>query len=336
MEEIYLITGVLGHLGSTVARHLLEQGKTVRGFDQERVIHNDLLDLKIELFTGDVRDKKSLRSLFEGLENKQVYVIHCAGIVSIKSSFDQRVYDVNVNGTKNVMDLCFEYSVFKVVHVSSVHAILEGPKDSVIREVTHFNKEDVEGLYAKTKAEASQYVLDMVCKGLPVVIVHPSGIIGPYDLGNGHLTSMILDYCNHKLTALVKGGYDFVDVRDVADGILLSLEKGKTGECYILSNRYFSIQEIMDMVAQITNRKKIKTILPLWFAKLTAPLAEMFYKLRKKPPLYTSYSLYTLHANAIFSHDKATKKLGYTPRDMKETLKDTIKFLEENHLITHK
>lgn len=336
MKEIYLITGVLGHLGSTVARNLLKMGKQVRGFDLTSVIHNDLLDLKIELFTGDVCDKTSLRPFFEGLEKMRVFVIHCAGIVSIKSGYDQRIYNVNVNGTKNVMDLCLEYSVEKVVHVSSVHAILEGPKDSVIREVTHFNMDEVEGVYAKTKALASQYVLDMAQKGLSVVIVHPSGIIGPYDLGNGHLTSMIIDFCNHKLTALVKGGYDFVDVRDVSNGILFALEKGKIGECYILSNRYFSIQEIMNIVACITNRKKIKSILPLWFAKLTAPFAETFYKLRGKPPLYTSYSLYTLQANSHFSHEKATQELGYAPRDMEDTLKDTIAFLEENHLITHK
>ena len=120
---------------------------------------------------------------------------------------------------------------------------------------------------------------------------HPAGIIGPYDYGRGHLTQLVLDYFNKKLTALVNGGYDFVDVRDVAEGIIQAIEKGKRGECYILSNKYISIRDLVKMIAPFSTRKPIKTILPIWFAKLTAPLAELYYKIRK-PPLYTSILVY--------------------------------------------
>ena len=127
----------------------------------------------------------------------------------------------------------------------------------------------------------------------------------------------------------MKGGYDFVDVRDVADGILKAIEKGRVGECYILSNRYFEIKEIINLLHEVTNHKPIKTILPNWFAKLTAPIAELYYKILKQPPLYTSYSIYTLSTNSHFSHEKATKELDYNPRDMKETLKDTVDWLKK-------
>lgn len=333
LQRIYLITGILGHLGSTVARELLKQGATIRGFDLKQVVHNDLQKEKVNMFYGDIRNLKEVEPLFQDLEDYEVIVIHCAGIVSISSHYDERVYSVNVNGTKNIVNLCKKYAVKKLVHISSVHAIPEGEKGSLIKEVSSFHPDAVTGLYAKTKAIASQYVLDATKEGLDASIIHPSGIIGPYDLGNGHLTSMIIDFLNHNLTALVKGGYDFVDVRDVTNTILACTEKGRKGECYIVTNHYFTVQEIINIVANLSNKKMIKTVLPLWFARLTAPLSEVYYKIRKMPPLYTSYSLYTLQSNSNFSHEKATKELGYKPRPIEETLKDTIIYLGKNNLV---
>ena len=326
MEKKYLVTGANGHLGSTIINLLLKEKKKVRAF----VLENDVLhlDKKVEIIRGNITDTKSIYPLFKDLENKEVIVIHCAGIVTIASKFDQKVYDVNVVGTKNIADVALEYKVKKFIHVSSVHAILE-EKNKTIKEVDKFYPDKVEGLYAKTKAEASNYILDMSKKGLNAIVVHPSGIIGPGNYGKGHLSQLIIDYLNNRLTAIVKGGYDFVDVRDVADGILKAIEKGRVGECYILSNRYFEIKEIINLLHEVTNHKPIKTILPNWFAKLTAPIAELYYKILKQPPLYTSYSIYTLSTNSHFSHEKATKELDYNPRDMKETLKDTVDWLKK-------
>ena len=326
MEKIYLVTGANGHLGSTIINLLLKEKKNIRAF----VLENDVLhlDKKVEIIRGNITDKKSIYPLFKDLENKEVIVIHCAGIVTIASKFDQKVYDVNVVGTKNIADVALEYKVKKFIHVSSVHAIVE-EKNKTIKEVDKFYPDKVEGLYAKTKAEASNYILDMSKKGLNAIVVHPSGIIGPGNYGKGHLSQLIIDYLNNRLTAIVKGGYDFVDVRDVADGILKAIEKGRVGECYILSNRYFEIKEIINLLHEVTNHKPIKTILPNWFAKLTAPIAELYYKILKQPPLYTSYSIYTLSTNSHFSHEKATKELDYNPRDMKETLKDTVDWLKK-------
>ncbi len=326
MEKIYLVTGANGHLGSTIINLLLKEKKNIRAF----VLENDVLhlDKKVEIIRGNITDKKSIYPLFKDLENKEVIVIHCAGIVTIASKFDQKVYDVNVVGTKNIADVALEYKVKKFIHVSSVHAILE-EKNKTIKEVDKFYPDKVEGLYAKTKAEASNYILDMSKKGLNAIVVHPSGIIGPGNYGKGHLSQLIIDYLNNRLTAIVKGGYDFVDVRDVADGILKAIEKGRVGECYILSNRYFEIKEIINLLHEVTNHKPIKTILPNWFAKLTAPIAELYYKILKQPPLYTSYSIYTLSTNSHFSHERATKELDYNPRDMRKTLKDTVEWLKK-------
>jgi len=328
MKRVYIITGVGGHLGNTVARELLAAGETVRGFAMPNEDVTMLYGDAVSIVRGDVRDKSSLEPLFYGLkEDDEVYVIHCAGIVSVATRYDQRVVDVNVRGTENVVSLCKEHHVKKLVYISSVHALPELPHGNVIHEVEGFQPESVVGLYAKTKAAATQIVLDAVRNGLDATIIHPSGIIGPNDYGRGHLTQMIISYLNGSLTACVEGGYDFVDVRDVADGVIAATEKGKKGECYILSNRYIPVRELMNTLARETGGRKITTVLPLWFAKMTAPFAELYSKIRHESPLFTRYTLYTLTSNARFTYEKARRDLGYKPRDISMTIKDTVAFL---------
>ena len=167
MKRVYIITGVGGHLGNTVARELLAVGETVRGFAQPNEDVTMLYGDAVSIVRGDVRDKSSLEPLFYGLkEDDEVYVIHCAGIVSVATKYDQRVVDVNVRGTENVVSLCKEHHVKKLVYISSVHALPELPHGNVIHEVEGFQAESVVGLYAKTKAAATQIVLDAARNGL--------------------------------------------------------------------------------------------------------------------------------------------------------------------------
>jgi dihydroflavonol-4-reductase len=331
MKRVYIITGIGGHLGNTVAAELLASGETVRGFAQPNEDVTMLYGEKVSIVRGDVREKASLEPLFFGLsKDDEVYVIHCAGIVSVTSKYDQRVVDVNVKGTENIVNLCKEHGVRKMVYISSVHALPELPKGKVMHEIADgFQPEAVIGLYAKTKAAATQIVLDAAKDGLDATVIHPSGIIGPNDYGNGHLTQMVVNYLNGSLTACVEGGYDFVDVRDVADGVIAATEKGKKGECYILSNRYIPVRELLNTLSRVTGGKAIKTVLPLWFAKFTAPLAELYYKIRHESPLFTRYTLYTLTSNARFTYEKARNDLGYRPRDISTTIRDTVSFLKK-------
>lgn len=155
-EKIFLVTGAAGHLGNVLVEELIKRKEKVRAF----ILENEVIQFdQVEVVKGDVRSKDSLRPFFSNLENFDIYLVHCAGIVSISSKYDEHVYDVNVNGTKNVMDLALEYKVKKVVHISSVHAISELSNNQKIVEVSSFNPDGVHGLYAKTKAEVSQYVL---------------------------------------------------------------------------------------------------------------------------------------------------------------------------------
>lgn len=326
----YLVTGAAGHLGLTIIKELIDSNNVnIRAFVLPNDKNVENLPNGIEICYGDVTKKDDVDKFFLHKNNDELIVIHCAGIVTIASKFNQAVYDVNVNGTKNIVDACIRNNVSRLVYVSSVHAIKELPNREIISETKDFDSEGVIGLYAKTKSEATKYVLDNIKNGLNAVVVHPSGIAGPNDYGHGHITQLIIDFYNGSLTAGVKGGYDFVDVRDVADGIIKAANIGKCGETYILSNKYFEVKDVIKIIAKVTNKKAIKTYLPLWFAQLTAPLAELYYKILKQTPLYTKYSLYTLQSNSNFSHDKATKELNYKTRPFEDTVKDTIVFLKE-------
>ena len=192
-----------------------------------------------------------------------------------------------------------------------------------------FSAASVVGGYAKTKAEATQSVLDASRKGLQAVIVHPSGIIGPYDKGNNHLVQLVIEYMNGKLPVCVKGGYDFVDVRDVAAGCLLAAEKGKQGQCYILSGHYLSIQDMLSCAGKYCNKKKLPAI-PVFLAEFAAPWIESFSRICGKRALYTRYSLHTLTSNSNFSSSKARTELGYFSRPADDTIRDMTGWIMEN------
>lgn len=324
MEKTYLVTGACGHLGGTLVRLLERTGAQVRGL---RLPSEQARDrAHVTYYPGDVRDRDSLRPLFRGLAGREVVVFHTAAIVDISGEATPQMHDVNVNGTKNILALCREYGVKRLVYVSSVHAIPEKDGYAVLREVDRFSPQQVTGGYAKTKAEATQAVLDAAAQGLDAVVVHPSGILGPFDGTGNHLVQLVKEYAGGKLPACVKGGYDFVDVRDVAAGCLAAAEKGRSGQCYILSNRHYEVQEVLAMAKTLCHGRRLP-VLPMWMAQAAEPLLGWVARVKKQRPLYTKYSLYTLRSNDRFDHGKATAELGYRPRDLRQTVRDTLRWL---------
>ena len=324
-----VVTGATGHIGNVLVRKLYERGYEVVVF----VLKNDNIDifkgLNIEYKYGDVNDIESLENAFLGAD----VVFHLAGIIEIGNGNKSRMYKVNVEGTKNVVDVCKKVGVKKLVYTSSVHAIKEQPKGKVITETDEFSSKLVKGTYAKTKAEATKYVLKAQDEKLDVIVTHPSGVIGPYEYKRSNLGQLIIDWYYKKMKAYLDGGYNFVDVRDVADGLVLALEKGRPGQCYILAGHYVSIKELMKYIEEITHVPAPKFKIARWFAYATGFLSEIYYKIMKQKPLFTSYSVYTTGTNSNFSIEKAQKELGYTTRPIKETMQDTIKWLKENDII---
>ena len=225
MFEKYLITGATGFLGRAVLAQLRNSQAEIRALVMDGDPLTRELPQNVRVMTGDVCDEAALERFFAGAD-EQTCVIHCAGIISVATHPGDRIYRVNVDGTRNILKFCRQCGVGKLVHVSSVHAIPEKPKGTEIAETTVFSPELVKGDYAKSKAMATALVLQAAKEGLNASVVFPSGIIGPGDLGKGSITNMLLSFLAGKLPLAVKGGYDFVDVRDVASGVVACAERG--------------------------------------------------------------------------------------------------------------
>ena len=172
-----------------------------------------------------------------------------------------------------------------------------------------------------------QLVLEAAQNGLNASVVLPSGLIGPGDLSCGNTTRMLLAFCRGRLPLGVKGGYDFVDVRDVAAGVLSCAERGKAGECYILSGHYASIQDIFTLTASLLGREPPKRYVPASLAKCAAPVFEIIARLRNERSFFTPYSIAVLASNGHFSHAAASECFAYQPRPMEETLRDMASWL---------
>ena len=326
MYDRYLITGAAGFLGRAVTEELIRRGAEVRALVLPNDPYADRLPNAAHAVTGDVREADSLTEFFAGADGRSC-LIHCAGIISIASRPGDRLYQVNVAGTRNILRLCSERNVGRLIHVSTVHAIPEKPKGQVMTEECEFSPMLVSGEYAKSKAAATDMVFDAVRQGLPANVVFPSGIIGPGDLSGGSFTTMIKSFLAGKLPFTVNGGYDFVDVRDVAAGIIDCAEKGKVGKGYILSGRYITIDGMLRIVGEAANMKRRAVPIPLALAKLAAPFYEKHSLRSGEPPFFTPYSISVLGANGLFSHAAAEEDFGYAPRPIEETLRDMTEWL---------
>ena len=324
MKKIYLITGATGHLGTCLTAELLRRREHVRVL--VRPGKRSLVPQGAQVVEGNVARENTLAPFFDRTGYDSVTVLHCAAMITIASKEDRRVWDVNVNGTENVMGMARRTGVERVVYVSSVHAIPERPHGETIREVDAFSPHLVHGQYARSKAAAAQRTLDHAREGLNVSIVHPSGIIGPGDHSRrNHMVRTIQAMASGRIPVSMEGGYDFVDVRDVADGILACEEHGQAGECYILSGHYVRVRELLNTIRRIRGKRENKIELPHGLVKRIAPIAERLSLLAgDHSPLLTPYSVYTLHTNGRFSHEKASKFLGYRPRGIVESISDSM------------
>ena len=326
MFDRYLVTGATGFLGRVVAEELVRRKAQVHALVLHDDPYTDLLPKEVRTVIGDVCDKSSLSDFFADADSRTC-VIHCAGIVSVASRPGPRLYQVNVGGTWKVLRQCMEHDVGKMVYVSSVHAIPEKQKGCIISEDCEFSPGLVDGDYAKSKAAATELVFDAAERGLNASIVFPSGIIGPGDLQGGSFTSMAKSFLSGKLPFAVRGGYDFVDVRDVARGILACSESGEPGKGYILSGHYVTIRRMLQLVGKAAKLKYRSLCLPLGLARLAAPYYERRSLRERKPLFFTPYSVSVLASNGQFSHAAASERFAYQPRPIEETLGDMTAWL---------
>jgi len=329
-NTIYLVTGATGFLGSAVCRQLIDRGESVRVF----VLPNDkamnFIPEHAEKFTGDLCDEESLEQFFTIPEGTESIIIHCASMVSVNPDYSQKLMDINVGGTRNIINKCLQHrECRKLVYVGSTGAIPELPKDQKIKEIDKFEPNKVVGCYSQSKAMAAQAVLDAVReKGLNACIVHPSGILGPGDYAVGETTNTVIQILNGEMPAGIQGSFNLCDVRDLANGCINAADKGKNGESYILGNEEVTIKEFSQMISKETGCKPMKIFLSLGFANFLAKIMEKQAKKSGKKPLLTTFSIYNLARNNTFDYSKAVNELGYKTRPYKETLRDEVVWLK--------
>ncbi|MCY1151950.1 MAG: NAD-dependent epimerase/dehydratase family protein [Sphaerochaetaceae bacterium] len=323
MDYTYLVTGSDGHLGSWIVRKLIKKGKTVRGL---RLPNSTLKTPIIEnVFYGDITNKESLKDFFN-LEKAKV--IHTAGIINVTNKMTKKLYDVNVEGSINILELCKEHH-FPLTYISSVHSFCA--RKGFVDEKSEINPQKVIGPYAITKATTT-LIMEKERENIDINIVFPSGILGPKDYGHNHLNSVIEDRVNGKLYAYLEGGYDMVDVRDVASFVVKLATSKITNENYIITNKFISVKEFLDKIGYMIKDNKHLVKIPYNLAKILAPLSEAYYKIIKRPALFCSYSIFTLTHSPMFSHEKATFSLKYYPRKIDKTISDVIKDLKKPKL----
>ena len=326
MFQKYLVTGATGFLGRAVLNELSSKNTEVYALVMADDPMVSELPKRAHIVYGDVCDESSL-SRFFSIADQKTCVIHCAGIVSVASNPGDWLYQVNVGGTYNVLCQCELCHVGKLVYVSSVHAIPEKPKGMEITEEAVFSHRLVRGHYAKSKAIATSLVFSAAENDLNASVVFPSGIIGPGDKGKGSMSNMLLSFLSGKLPLAVKGGYDFVDVRDVAFGVIACAEHGLSGQGYILSGQYASVRDILEVAKETVNVKRAVSYLPIGFAKAVAPIYEK-WSIRKQRPLYfTPYAVDVLGSNGRFSRKKAAASFGYAPRSLQNSIRDMVMWL---------
>ena len=323
------VIGASGHIGNNLVRQLIEKGEQVKAIIPSFAARHSLEDIEgLTIENGNVCDIESLKTALDGVR----VVYHLASVISITTGEYDKLHKVNVQGTKNVIEVCLYHKIERLVYTGSVHAFEEPPHGITIDETTPIDPKTAIGDYGKTKAAAINEVIEATKKGLNAVVVCPSGVIGPHDYMPSLVGQSFIDFMRGKLPAYIKGAYNFVDVRDVATGHILAYEKGKIGEVYMLSGDVLHYDEVMGMLSRESGRKAPFAI-PLKVASVMAKVLERYAKLRKQRPLLTEYSIHVLQSNCDISNEKAKRELGYNPRPISETVADSVSWLKEKHNI---
>ena len=327
----YLVTGAAGFLGGTICRQLIERGENVRAFVLPGDPAMKYVPQEAEIVEGDLTDMASLEKLFAVEEDTETIVLHIASIVTVNPDYSSKVMEVNVDGTRNIIRLCLSHpECKKLVYCSSTGAIPEAAMGKAIKEVRRFDPDEVVGCYSRSKAMASQAVLDAVHEqGLNACIVHPSGIMGPEDYAIGETTGTLIKIIKGEMPAGIDGSFNLCDVRDLAAGTIAAADKGKAGECYILANEPVSFRDFSRMVSDEAGCKKVGMFLPIWAANMMGGMMEKQAKKKGTKPMMTRFSVYNLARNNQFDSTKAIRELGYSTRSYRDTIHDEIQWLKE-------
>lgn len=319
-----LVTGASGHIGNVLVRLLYERGYN----DLRLLVHSSeapyLKPFAKEIVRADIRDAAAVSEAVSGCSD----VFHLAGMIQISAGYRSQLGQVNAVGTRNVLRACIEHGVKRAVYVSSIEA-LKTVGCNEIDETIELNPRSMQNDYGRSKMMATVEAFNAFQKGLDIVIVYPTSVIGPCDYRGSLAGSMLKKYIGVKKPQLCfEGGFDFVDVRDVADGICRAWKQGEKGQGYILAGGYVRIGDIIGAMGEYSGSPFRLMMVPAGLVKLGAALAPLYYRIAKKPPVFTRESMALLCSNVRVSQEKAKKQLGYYARPLSDTMRDIVEWYQ--------
>lgn len=314
-----VVTGATGHLGHNVVRQAVEQGHAVRA-----LCHGDAgehLPPAATAVRADVLDPPSLLRAFDGAE----VVIHCAAVISIVGDPTGLVQRTNVDGARNAAAAAREVGVRRFVHISSVHAMRMGAGRTIDEDEPRVGPGEGSA-YDRSKAQGEAAVRDELGRGLDGVILHPSSIIGAEDHRPSRMGRYLLDVFSGRVPVSSGGGFDWVDVRDVARTSLRAIDHGEQGRSYFITGAWLSIEALTALATTIAGRRAPFAVAPIPLLRVIAPMAELWATWTKTEPLLTREAIETLAEGPRFDRRRAEQDLGHRSRPVEETLVDLHRF----------
>jgi dihydroflavonol-4-reductase len=325
-----VVTGATGFLGNVLVRTLLAGGAgPVRSLARPTSDLASLAGLQTEIVHADIGETASLASAFTGADT----VFHVAGTVSITRGGLTQLRETNVEGTRNVIAACRQARVRRLMYCSSIHAFVVPPRGSCITEDSPVDPDRCTGSYDRSKAEATLLVREAAARGMDVVTVHPTGVVGPYDFRPSPMGELLLQCARGRLPAYVDGAYNFVDVRDVAAGIAAAATKGTSGAGYILAGDNVTVRALMQTVEAVTGTPAPRLRMPIGLLKSISFLIPVYYWATRQTPLFTTYSLDVISSGCDMTSAKAERELGYTARPFRETVEDAVSWFREQGML---
>lgn len=320
------VTGPDGLLGSNLVRRLLERGIGVKALVFEGSESTTLDGLDIEKVSGDILDPKSLGKAIKGCDA----VFHVAASTSMWPPRAPIITRINVEGTKNVLAAAKKAKVKKFVHVGSASSFGYGTKEEPGTEETPYKYTDIGLAYYDSKREAQKIVLQSAAAGeIDAVVVNPTFMFGPHDFlpSSGR---MIVRGVKLQPPAYPSGGRNFVHVRDVADGMINALDKGRTGECYICGNRNMSMKEIFDTISDVAGTRPPRFRIPDAVILAAGNLGTLYGLATRKPPDLTVELARSSIIGSYYTPAKAVREIDLPQTPVESAIEDSYRWLSDN------
>lgn len=325
------LTGASGFIGGHLLRALLAAGAEVRCLVRDSSPRRNLEGLEVDVAVGDLRDADSVRRAMAGCRT----VYHCAADYRLYSANPEELYESNVQGTRHVLRAAHKNGVERIVYTSSVGALGLTPNGSSADERTPVTLADMVGHYKRSKFLAERAAEEWAAEGLPVVIVNPSTPVGDGDLKPTATGRMILDFLNRKTPAYVDTGLNLVDVRDVADGHLLAMEKGRVGRKYILGNRNMTLREIFETLGRLTGLSAPRVRVPHWLPMSFAAVDTAFSRLTGRIPRVPLEAVRLSRYKMYFDPTRGVEELGLPQTPVEDALARAVTWFRDNGYVEH-